>query len=295
MSQSALSPDHPIDVICGSLPAKLFPDKLKDGFSRSISFTAGNGSFMTPCEFECRAGRSSSKNWKRTIRYAGKPIGDFLQCVVNQNGKKEVSFVTSTPPLLRSTVADTASLTLSVSTCSSAGRGPIVTSAIPDKVVSTSTSSVVSSPASPDKRVPIPASLKSVSFPASPDNPVTFPASLKAVSSSTSPVNVITIPVSPVKVVSSPTNPDKVVPSPASPDEVLSSSASPDKVVIPVNVVSSMASPDKGVAVLYHMRILYHTRMVHTIIMRIRVRYNHTRMVRKIVPSEYYYYYYYYY
>ena len=44
MSQSALSPDHPIDVICGSLPAKLFPDKLKDGFSRCISFTAGNGS-----------------------------------------------------------------------------------------------------------------------------------------------------------------------------------------------------------------------------------------------------------
>ena len=70
VSQSALSPDHPIDVICGSLPAKLFPDKLKDGFSRCISFTAGNGSFMTPCEFERRAGRFSSKNWKRTIRYA---------------------------------------------------------------------------------------------------------------------------------------------------------------------------------------------------------------------------------
>ena len=46
-SQSALSPDHPIDVICGSLSAKLFLDKLKDGFSRCISFTAGNGSFMT--------------------------------------------------------------------------------------------------------------------------------------------------------------------------------------------------------------------------------------------------------
>ena len=44
--------------------------------------------------------------------------------------------------------------------------------------------------------------------------------------------------------------------------------------------------------VLYHMRILYHTRMVHTICVyaygtTIRVRYNHTRMVRKIVPSEY--------
>ena len=78
MSQSALSPDHPIDVICGSLPAKLFPDKLKDGFSRCISFTAGNGSFMTPCEFERRAGRSSSKNWKRTIRYAGNPLVTFF-------------------------------------------------------------------------------------------------------------------------------------------------------------------------------------------------------------------------
>ena len=39
--------------------------------------------------------------------------------------------------------------------------------------------------------------------------------------------------------------------------------------------------------VLYHMRISYHTRMVHSYHMRIRVRYNHTRMVRKIVPSEY--------
>ena len=50
---------------------------------------------MTPCEFERRAGRSSSKNWKRTIRYAGKPIGNFLQVVENQNGKKKVHFVSS--------------------------------------------------------------------------------------------------------------------------------------------------------------------------------------------------------
>ena len=50
VQKSALSPYHPIDVICGSLPAKLFPDKLKDGSSRCISFTS-NGSFMTPCDF----------------------------------------------------------------------------------------------------------------------------------------------------------------------------------------------------------------------------------------------------
>ena len=43
---------------------------------------------------------------KRTIRYAGKPIGAFLKSVVDKNDKKEVCFVASNLPLCGSSVAD---------------------------------------------------------------------------------------------------------------------------------------------------------------------------------------------
>ena len=64
---------------------------------------------MTPCEFEHRAGCSSSKNWKRTICCVKKPIGAFLEGFVNCVGKKEAHFVAESLPLSSLKTAETAS------------------------------------------------------------------------------------------------------------------------------------------------------------------------------------------
>ena len=135
--KSALLSESPVDFICGSLPAKLYPGKLKDGYSRCISFTAGGGSFLTPCEFERRAGRSSAKNWKKTIRYAGKPIGSFLLCSVSENGKKQFLFVTSSPPTSRGQVSrmSLASNSASFSAVSASDPNVTTSAACPDLVV----------------------------------------------------------------------------------------------------------------------------------------------------------------
>jgi len=84
--------DVSVDIVCGSLTAKLFPNKLVNGYSRCISFPASGGSLMTPCEFEKRARQTAAKNWKKTICYAGKPIGSVLRCSLDPEGKKTVSF-----------------------------------------------------------------------------------------------------------------------------------------------------------------------------------------------------------
>ena len=99
--KSAVPSGSPVDIICGSLSAKLFSSKLVDGYSRCISFSANGGILMTPCDFERRAGRSAAKNWKKTIRYAGKPIGNFLNHSFTADGKKQLHFVTSSPPTPR--------------------------------------------------------------------------------------------------------------------------------------------------------------------------------------------------
>ena len=76
-----------IDVVCGPLTAKLFPGKLASGYSRCISFGDG-GSLFTPCDFERKAGRGASKNWKKTIRFKGKSIGCYLEPVSSADAKK---------------------------------------------------------------------------------------------------------------------------------------------------------------------------------------------------------------
>ena len=53
--------------------------------SRCISFSAGGGSFITPCEYERRAGITAVK---KTIRYKGTPIGNFLHCSIGAGDKK---------------------------------------------------------------------------------------------------------------------------------------------------------------------------------------------------------------
>ena len=51
--------DEEIDVLCGALCAKLLPAILTGGTSRCVRFS---GELLTPCKFERRARRSSSKN-----------------------------------------------------------------------------------------------------------------------------------------------------------------------------------------------------------------------------------------
>ena len=96
-SKSTFPLGSPVDVICGSLPAKLYPDKLIDGYSHCILFSASGRSLMTPCEYQRRAGRTTAKNWKKTIRYKGRSIDNFLQCHFSADGKKQFHFVTSSP------------------------------------------------------------------------------------------------------------------------------------------------------------------------------------------------------
>ena len=80
-----------IDIICSSLLAELYTNKLARGYSCCISFGVG-GTLFTPCEFERKSGHGSSKNWKRSIRYKGKLIGLFLESVISLDGKQRVSF-----------------------------------------------------------------------------------------------------------------------------------------------------------------------------------------------------------
>ena len=98
-SKSALPLGSPVDVICGSLPVKLYPDKLVDGYSRCISFSAGGGSLMTPCEYERRAGRTTAKNWKKPFITKENQLITFFNAVLVQMAKS--SFILS--PLARHT------------------------------------------------------------------------------------------------------------------------------------------------------------------------------------------------
>ena len=50
---------------------------------------------LTPCEFERRAGRGNTKNWKKSIRYCGRPLGEFLESYTSSEGRKCFKFVSS--------------------------------------------------------------------------------------------------------------------------------------------------------------------------------------------------------
>jgi len=80
-----------VDVICGSLKAKLRVNNLCDGRSRCVLL---GETVLTPCDYERSAG-IGSKNWKRSIRYLGKPLINFLQCYTNSRGKRCVKFINS--------------------------------------------------------------------------------------------------------------------------------------------------------------------------------------------------------
>ena len=202
--KSALPLGSPIDVVCGSLPAKLYPDKLVDGYSRCISFSAGGGSLMTPCEYERRAGRATAINWKKTIRYSGTPICNFLQCSFRADGKKQLHFVTSSPPNSREPRIRSSRRKLTASPASPVDSSP-GNPAIP-------TLSPVTSTASPDMLSPGTSTANPMlSTVTSPTSPV--PPSFMPLGTSISSVGISTV-VPKLSAVTSPANPDPQIVTP---------------------------------------------------------------------------------
>ncbi|KAM9496620.1 deformed epidermal autoregulatory factor 1 homolog isoform 1-T1 [Clarias gariepinus] len=71
--------DNELPVRCRNTSGVLYKNRLgSGGKGRCIKY---NNSWYTPTEFEGLAGRASSKDWKRSIRYAGRP----LQCLIQEH------------------------------------------------------------------------------------------------------------------------------------------------------------------------------------------------------------------
>ncbi|XP_030630775.1 deformed epidermal autoregulatory factor 1 homolog [Chanos chanos] len=70
--------DNELPVRCRNTSGILYKNRLgSGGKGRCIKH---NNTWYTPTEFEAMAGRASSKDWKRSIRYAGRP----LQCLIQE-------------------------------------------------------------------------------------------------------------------------------------------------------------------------------------------------------------------
>ncbi|XP_053576171.1 deformed epidermal autoregulatory factor 1 homolog isoform X2 [Bombina bombina] len=68
--------DNELPVRCRNISGVLYKNRLgSGGRGRCVKHLDG---WYTPTEFEAMAGRASSKDWKRSIRYAGRP----LQCLI---------------------------------------------------------------------------------------------------------------------------------------------------------------------------------------------------------------------
>ena len=89
MASNSQAEGDKIDIVCGTLQAKLSTKDLSCGTSRCISLGAR---IFTACEFERHAGKSTSKNWKTSIRFEGKPLSNYLEPYATSKGKR---FVTS--------------------------------------------------------------------------------------------------------------------------------------------------------------------------------------------------------
>ena len=81
-----------LDIVCGSSNASLCVKDLYNGSSRCVLL---GSVVLTPCEFERRAGRGSTKNWKKSIRYCGIPLGELLESYTSSEGRNCFKFVSS--------------------------------------------------------------------------------------------------------------------------------------------------------------------------------------------------------
>ncbi|XP_074773977.1 deformed epidermal autoregulatory factor 1 homolog isoform X5 [Athene noctua] len=69
--------ENELPVRCRNISGVLYKNRLGSG-GRGRCIKHGD-SWYSPTEFEAMAGRASSKDWKRSIRYAGRP----LQCLIH--------------------------------------------------------------------------------------------------------------------------------------------------------------------------------------------------------------------
>ncbi|XP_047920864.2 deformed epidermal autoregulatory factor 1 homolog isoform X4 [Anser cygnoides] len=69
--------DNELPVRCRNISGILYKNRLGSG-GRGRCIKQGDN-WYSPTEFEAMAGRASSKDWKRSIRYAGRP----LQCLIH--------------------------------------------------------------------------------------------------------------------------------------------------------------------------------------------------------------------
>ncbi|XP_009472258.1 PREDICTED: deformed epidermal autoregulatory factor 1 homolog [Nipponia nippon] len=69
--------ENELPVRCRNISGILYKNRLGSG-GRGRCIKQGDN-WYSPTEFEARAGRASSKDWKRSIRYAGRP----LQCLIH--------------------------------------------------------------------------------------------------------------------------------------------------------------------------------------------------------------------
>ena len=110
-----------IQVMCGSVSASLFCWLLENSRSLCIRINCGDN-LISPCEFERCPGCVATQNWKRSIKYLGAPIGDYIQ--ESAAGKRycfvvpPVDVLSTPPPSLN---ADGASSTSTTSLLSSIG------------------------------------------------------------------------------------------------------------------------------------------------------------------------------
>ena len=88
-----------VDIVCGTLQAKLLTEDLSCGSSPCIQLGSRT---ISPSQFQREAGKASAKNWKATIRYLNQPLSRFLETYTNHSGKRCCRFVVPVDDLTRS-------------------------------------------------------------------------------------------------------------------------------------------------------------------------------------------------
>ena len=87
---SSVSASGVVDIVCGTLQAKLFTTDLSSGSSRCIQF---GSLLLSPCDFLRQAGKAAARNWKNSIRFLDQPLARVLESYVAPDGKRCVRFV----------------------------------------------------------------------------------------------------------------------------------------------------------------------------------------------------------
>ena len=81
---ASFPPDDVVDIVCGTLQAKLLTKELSSGTSRCIIL---GGNLLTPCDLQCKPGKATARNWKATICYRDQPLSRFLVSYHDSSGK----------------------------------------------------------------------------------------------------------------------------------------------------------------------------------------------------------------